>query len=291
MRNDKQHFTIRASASRLEKEFIAIPQKFRNWFPREKTKIHVAFDDERTTNALTFHPHDPAGKENRLFGTKQWFLKRGVVEGDLITITLEDARRRLYRVALDRFVREKQEQEARQKLQVAASEPEAERELNTLSRLTKKRPRRLARDELLQIAHRSLPGDRLRVPVVAAAQYEAVPAGIRVLLRELHGGKCQLCSFTFIKTNGESYFEIHHLDPTIGHHPSNLLAICPNCHAQFEHANITDFERVGVWLVSVTINGKRVTVRQPFAHESIRATVLALIIGALFTQIGRILLR
>jgi len=291
MTTEKRQFSIRASASRIEKGFIAVPQKFKEWFPRERTKIHVAFDDDRTTNALTFHPHDPAGKENRIFGTRQWFLKRGVVEGDRVTITIEDAERHLYRVALDRFVEEKQQQESRQKLRAAANNSEAEQELHTLLRLTRKRPRRLAREELLRIAQGSLPHKRLRVSSGAADRHDAVPPGIRVLLRELHEGKCQLCSFTFIKTNGEPYFEIHHLDSAIGHHPSNLLVMCPNCHAQFEHANIADLERVGVWLVAVSINGKRVAVRQPFVQDSIRAALLALIIGALFTQIQRILLR
>ena len=214
-----------------------------------------------------------------------------MVDGDLISVTLEDTGRRLYRIALDRFIREKEEQESRERLQVAATDSDAERELNTLSRLTKKHPRRLAREELLRIAQQSVPERRPRAPSSAVGRHEAVPAGIRVLLRELHDGKCQLCSFTFEKRNGEPYFELHHVDPALGHHPSNLLVICPNCHAQFEYATVTNFERVGIWLVCVTINGKRVIVRQPLGHDSIRRTLLPLIIAVLSAQIGRILVR
>jgi len=288
---EKRRFTIRVSASRLEKGLLAIPQKFKDWFPGEKGHIQVVFDDEEKAKALNFHPCDLVVKENRIFGLGRWFSKRRVDEGDLISVTLEDLDGRLYRIALDRFVREREEQKSRQKLQVARTDSEAEQELSTLSRLTRKHPRRLAREELLRIAQGSLRQPRPRVFPGAADRHGGVPSGIRVLLREFYDGKCQLCSFTFKKRNGDPYFEIHHLDPEVGHHPSNLLVICPNCHAEFEHATIANFEWAGNWLVGVTINGKRIAVRQPLAHDSIGRTLLALGIMVVATQIGRLLVR
>lgn len=288
MSAEKQRFTNRVLASRLEKGFLAIPQNFKDWFPSEKGQIQVAFDDEEKPKALTFHPCDPKVKESRIFGLGPWFSKRGVREGDLITITLEDRDRRLYRIALDRYVRERGEQQARQKLQAARTDTEAEQALSTLSRLTRKRLRELAQEELLHIAQGSLRQPRPRGFPAAAERHEGVPSGMRVLLRELHDGKCQLCSFTFEKRDGEPYFEIHHLDPQVGHHPTNLLVVCPNCHAQFEHARVTDFKWVGNWLVGVTIDGRRVAVRQPLAHDSIRRALLALGIVAVAAQIGRL---
>lgn len=288
---ERQQFTIRASASRLEKGLLAIPQKFKDWFPSEKRQIQVVFDDEEKAKQLTFHPYDPTVKENRIFGLGRWFSKRSVREGDLISITLVDRGRRLYRIALDRFVREREEQKARQQLQAARTDSEAQRELGTLSRLTRRRPRELAQQELLRIAQQSPRQPRPRVSPGAAERHEGVPSAIRVLLRELHDGKCQLCSFTFEKRSGEPYFEIHHLDPDVGHHPSNMLVVCPNCHAQFEHATVTDFRWAGNWLVSVTINGKRVGVRQPLAHGSIKTTLLGFVILVAAAQVGRLLVR
>ena len=96
MSPSKLSFTIRATASRLEKGFIAIPQKFKNWFPEERSKIRLAFDDEDVTTEVTFHPHDPSGKETRVFGTKEWFSKRQIVPGDLITISVENQTERVY---------------------------------------------------------------------------------------------------------------------------------------------------------------------------------------------------
>ena len=289
MSTDKQRFTIRASASRLDKGFLAVPQRFKGWFPEDKGQIRVVFDDEEKARELTFHPYDPIGKENRIFGLRNWFSKRDVREGDLISITVEDLDRPLYRIALDRFVRERQEQKARQKLQAAETDLEAEQELNTLSRLTRKRPRETAQEEVLRIAQGAAPQPRPSIFLGAAERHEGVPSGIRVLLRELHDGKCQLCSFTFEKRNGEPYFEIHHLDAKIGHHPCNLLVVCPNCHAQFEHAKVTDFRWAGKWLIGVAINGKRVSVRQPLAHDSVRKALLGLFIVVAATRVGRLL--
>ena len=289
MNTEKQRFTIRASASRLDKGLLAIPQKFKKWFPGEKGPIQVIFDDEDRARALTFHPHDAVVKESRIFGLKDWFSKRNVREGDLISVVLEDFDSRLYRIALDRFVRERKEQKARLRLHAAATDTEAEQELTELSRLTRKRPREQAEYELLRMAQASTRQPRPRVLLGVAERHEGVPSGIRVLLRELHDGKCQLCSFTFEKRNGEPYFEIHHLDPKIGHHPNNLLVVCPNCHAQFEHATVGDFRWTGEWLVGVMINGKRFSVRQPLAHDSIRRGLLGLVMIVAVARFGRVL--
>ena len=291
MTPDTQRFTIRASASRLDKGLLAIPQRFRYWFPSGKGQIRVVFDDEDTERVLTFHPFDPVSKENRIFGLAPWFSRRGVREGDVISITLEDVDARLYRIALDRYVRQREEHKARQALLTAPTDAEADQGLNALSRLRRKRTREVAHDELARIAQELQRRPRPTVPPGARERHEGAPSSIRVLLRELHDGKCQLCSFTFEKRNGEPYFEIHHLDPGIGHHPTNLLVVCPNCHAQLEHATVTDFRWAGKWLIGVAINGKRISIRQPLAHDFIRRGLASLVLAAAATRFARHLLR
>lgn len=290
MSPDNPRFTIRASASRLNKGLIAIPRKFKDLFPVHKMRIQVAFDDEEKVRALTFHPYDPLVKETRIFGLGNWFKARGVREGDLISIVLENRDQWLYRINLDRYLEERRQTRARQQLQTAKTDLEAEQQLNTLSRLTKRRPREVAHQELLRIAQQSRRQSRPSIPLALSERHEGVSAGVRILLRELHDGKCQLCSFTFEKRNGEPFFEIHHLDPKVGHHPTNLLVVCPNCHAQFEHAIVTDLRLAGPWLVGVTINGKRFSVRQPLAHDSIDRSLLGLIILVAATRVGQMFL-
>jgi len=286
---DRQRFTVRASASRIDKGLFGIPQKFKDWFPEEKGQIQVVLDDEDTSKTLTFHPYDATTKESRIFGLRNWYAKRDVRQGDLISVTLEDRDRRLYRIALERYLLERQEQLARQRLQEASTDSEAEQQLTILWRVTKRRPREVAQRELLQIAQQSARQSRPTVLPAAAERREGVPPGTRILLRELHEGKCQICSFTFEKRNGEPYFEIHHLDPKIGHHPTNLLVVCPNCHAQLEHAAVSDLRWAGQWLVGLAINGKRLSVRQPLAHDSIRRALLGLFIVITAIRLGRLL--
>ena len=278
---------VRASASRLDKGLLAVPQKFRDWFPSEKRQIPVVFDDEDAVKVLTYHPSDPTTKESRIFGLHPWYSEREVRQGDLISITLEDTDPPLYRIALDRYVRKRQEGLARQRLIGADADSEAEQQLSILKQLTRKRPRELAQEMLLRIAQESARDLRPSVTPTGGERRGGVPAGIRVMLRELHEGKCQICSFTFEKRSGEPYFEIHHLDPLIGHHPTNLLLVCPNCHAQLEHATIDDFRWAGHWLVGLSINGKRVSVRQPLAHDSLRRAFLSLFVAIAAIRFGR----
>ena len=255
-----------------------------------RSPISVFFDDEEDLNELTFQPYDPIVKENRVLGLARWFSARGVRKGDLVSVTVEDRARRRYRIALDRYVLERRELKARQGLDAAETESEADHHLATLAQLTRRRPRVVAKNELLRMASASAPTPRpVALPRVAERR-EVVPSAIRVLLRELHGGKCQLCSFTFEKRGGGPYFEVHHLDPGVGHHPRNLLVVCPNCHAQFEFAVVADFRWARGWLVGVTINGKRMTVRQPLAVDSRLGTTIGMVIVfAAIRVVGRLI--
>ena len=117
---------------------------------------------------------------------------------------------------------------------------------------------------------------------------EAVPPALRVLLEAVHQGRCQICGFTFRKRDGRPYFEIHHLEADKGHHPTNVLVICPNCHAQPEQATITDMDRIMGWLVGVAINGRHLKVRQPFARRSFPDLVALLIAVCAVGRVGAV---
>lgn len=259
-------------------------------FPSERSKIQVVFDDEEKIHELTFHPYEPVVKETRIFGLASWFRKRDAQEGDRVSIILENPEPKLYRIVLDRYLQDRLKTRARHLLELASTDPEAEQQLNTLSRLTKRRPREVAHQELSRIAQQTERQRRPSIPPAISERHEGVPSGLRILLRELHDGKCQLCSFTFEKQNGEPFFEIHHLNPKIGHHPTNLLVVCPNCHAQLEHAMVTDHRWTGQWLIGLTINGKRFSVRQPLAHDSLKRALLGLTILAAAAHVGKIFL-
>src|SRR5262249_8296545 len=134
--------------------------------------------------------------------------------------------------------------------------------------------REIALEEIALLAQGPV-AKRKRSLALQRGRAEAVPPPIRALLEAIHHGKCQICGFTFQKRDRTPYFEIHHIEPDQGHHPKNMLVICPNCHAQLENAAISEMERTMGWLVSLRINGKRLRVRQPFVPRRLPNVVAA----------------
>lgn len=61
----------------------------------------------------------------------------------------------------------------------------------------------------------------------------------REFLLQQYSGKCQVCSFTFVKANGEPYFEAVYLMSRLSSEwidrPGNVLCLCANCSAMFTH--------------------------------------------------------
>ena len=243
-------FTLYATDSRISKGLLAIPRKFGGEFPATKGKILVVFDDGTRVEPKIYVPYDPKIKECRVFGLSRWFSRRGIVAGDAITITLEDPVKRIYRIALDRFIQQRRAVEARRQLYTTDSPEIAREQLRRLAESKKEKVQEIAFQEIALIAQRPLL-KRKRVMVLQKGRAEAVPPALRALLEAIHQGKCQICDFTFKKRDGKPYFEIHHLEPDKGHHPMNVLVICPNCHAQLENATVAETERVMGWLVAV----------------------------------------
>jgi hypothetical protein len=67
-------------------------------------------------------------------------------------------------------------------------------------------------------------------------------AAITKELKTLYDGRCQICGYGIPLENGEMYVEAHHVKP-LGRdrgpdHPSNVLILCPNHHAEFEYEAI-----------------------------------------------------
>lgn len=283
-------FTIYATESRLSKGLLAIPRKFTSAFPTTKEKIFVVFDDGSKVEPKIYVPYDPKIKECRIFGLSRWFSRRKIVAGDAITITLQDQAKGVYRIALDRFVKERQAKEARRKLYTTESQEAAAEYLRRLANSKKQKLQATAFNEIALLAQKPVLV-RKRSMVLQTGRAEAVPVALRVILEAVHQGKCQICSFTFTKRDGGPYFEIHHLEANKGHHPTNVLVICPNCHAQFENATVTEMERIMGWLVRLRINGKRRRVRQPLVPNrslDVRPMLFVLFVTARVMSTARI---
>ena len=265
LKTEKRSFVLRATASRLEKGLLAIPKMYTNLFPEISCDVQVFFDDGNQIETKAYLPCNEKVKEARLFGLSRWFSERKVIPNDAITIAVEGDG--VYRLSLDRYMRARRESSAREKLYAASTEEFASAEIDVLAKIAKRGRRKTAIQEILHISKDTTWEQRRRVTIAEADRNEGVPPGLRALLRELHEGKCQVCSFTFAKKDGNPYFEIHHVDPDMGHQPMNLLVLCANCHARFEHANISDLELRKGWLIALKINGKRFEINQPVLQD------------------------
>jgi hypothetical protein len=95
---------------------------------------------------------------------------------------------------------------------------------------------------------------------------ENVPASLRTLLSRVYLGHCQLCDFWFLKRDNEPYYEVHHLDPTKGHHPKNVVVVCGNCHNQFEYTEVHKHFNDDQWLLEVSFNRKVIPVKQALSQ-------------------------
>lgn len=81
-----------------------------------------------------------------------------------------------------------------------------------------------------------------RVKIVEILQWESKNEEVRIFLREVYGGECQICSYTFPKQDGEPYFEAVYLSSrTLAgwiDQPGNVLCLCANCCAKFKHGSV-----------------------------------------------------
>lgn len=101
-----------------------------------------------------------------------------------------------------------------------------------------------------------------KVHKISTTIKEGTPIFIRKILLEIYKGKCQISNFTFITKKGLPYFEIHHINHQKGYNLKNLLVVCPNVHAQFNHAVVEHYFDKEKWLRKVKFNGDEYFVRQ-----------------------------
>lgn len=272
-------FRVRITAARIDKGLLAIPKRFAQYFPNAKGTIEVKFDDGETATEKKFTPAESKDKECRIFGMRAWYLKRQVVSGDILTITVDTDFTGAVRIELDRYKVQLQEAKAVISLRASKTEEEATASLERLARARRKRTREVALAELSGLALE--PRKRVMHAQPAMGKRESTPAAIRTMLGVVHDGRCQICSFTFRKRDGSPFYEIHHIDADDGHHPKNLLLVCANCHAQLELGNVGSLTWNQDWPIGVEIDGRLRRIRQPFVKRRVTTIPLLLLSLAL----------
>jgi hypothetical protein len=81
-----------------------------------------------------------------------------------------------------------------------------------------------------------------RFKKIESKAWEGKNKEIITFLTETYNGKCQICSETFPKRNGEPYFErvylVSYTKARWIDQPGNVLCLCPTCCAKFKHGAV-----------------------------------------------------
>ncbi|MCH7770784.1 MAG: HNH endonuclease [Bacteroidetes bacterium] len=253
--------TIRVTKSRIEKGLLAIPRNFSNYLPKSSQKIKIYFDDSENPLSKTFSSFYSSTNENRIGGLKDWFYDNQIREDDELVLQVIDKNKFIYRL-----FKEKKFIERIKEIQADFDNSKDDKivfdKIELISNLTKVDKTKIVYNEFLRLANYSNEKIRKRLKISNRFSRENIPPSIRVILGYMYKGRCQVCSFTFFKRDRNPYYEIHHLDATLGHHPKNLVLVCANCHRQFEYANVSkDFDETG-WLSKVTFNQNNFKIKQ-----------------------------
>lgn len=257
--------TIRVTKSRIEKGLLAIPKSFSYSLPKSNQKIKVYLNDSTNPQLKTFSSFDSSTNENRIGGLKEWFFENKVLEGDELILQILDKEKFIYRLLKEedflRLTKDYQMDFDNSKDDEVASD-----KIELISDITQVEKTKIIFNEFLRLSKYTNEEVRKRLQSSNRFSHEKTPSSIRLILGNIYKGQCQVCSFTFLKHDKSPYFEIHHLDAMLGHHPQNLVLVCANCHRQFEYADvIKQYDDKNEWLIKVIFNETEFRVKQAIA--------------------------
>lgn len=258
--------TIRMTQSRIDKGLIAIPKALSRFFPPKSGHINVYFDNSNVLLPKAYSSYDSTTRECRIGGMRDWFEKNRVEKRDEVVIQVIEKVNFIYRISLERaFV--VRTQKLQRTFESSKKIDEANTVLDDLLTLTNVTPEVGPLAELSRLSQTMGKSERRRIPISENRSKETVPLHMRILYERIYKGHCQLCDFWFFKRNKMPYFEMHHIDPLLGHHPRNLVVVCGNCHNQFEYSEVSlRFDKNG-WVKFVRFNDK--------SHKVFQALVAA----------------
>ena len=254
--------TIKATQSRIDKGLIAIPVSLVQWFPDHRTTIQVFLDESAVLYPKSYSPYTSSTRECRIGGMAEWYNKNKLKDGDEIVVQLIDKKRFVYRLVPEqKFLLKTQELQSG--LDKAEDENDASEKIISLANWADLDKKEVVLSEYNRLIKAMPVKERQYINKPSGKTKDSVPTNARVLLEELYQGHCQVCDFWFLKKDNRPYFEIHHINPTQGHHPMNLIVVCGNCHNQFGFANVKNEFNKG-WLTIVSFNDKPSPVNQIF---------------------------
>jgi RNase P subunit RPR2 len=245
--------------SRIEYGLLAIPTSMLNLFPKRSCDLLIYFDGSKILREKTFVISEK-NREARVYGLSEWYNKNKFKEGDEIVIQLLNEREHIYRFISEREFVEFNNR-VQSKFDESINEKSAETNLSILSNWNMMNLDQTAIRELFRLSNEEI-HERKQMLRKNVKSKEIVPPQLRITLNRIYKGICQVCQFWFLKKDNSPYFEIHHINASLGNHPKNLLVVCANCHRQFEFAYLKkEYDSVG-WFDEVKFNQNKFAVHQ-----------------------------
>lgn len=253
--------TIKITQSRIDKGLLAIPVGLASIFPEQNRDIEVYLNDSPVAKLKHFSSYNSSTRECRIGGLKEWFIHHNIERGDEIVVQLIDKEHFIYRlIPENKFINSTKA--LQDEFDNSKSEEEASNKVQKISKWILSDEKEVIFNEFQRLTNIPLPERRQYNARKSVKARENIPPSIRNLLYKIYKGHCQICNFWFLKKDDLPYFEIHHLEPTLGHHPKNILVVCGNCHNQFEYASIREIRNDDNWLIQVFFNKNMHLVKQ-----------------------------
>jgi len=214
--------TIRITKSRIEKGLLAVPKNFSNSLPKSNQKIKVYLNDSTNPEIKTFSSFDSSTNENRIGGLKAWFFENKIKEGDELVLQILDKEKFIYRLLKEEdFLR--MTNDYQMDFDNSKDDKVASDKIELISNIIQVDKTKIIFNEFLRLSKYSNDGVRKRFKSSNRSRREKTPSSITLILGGIYKGRCQVCSFTFLKRDKNPYYEIHHIDAMLGHHPKNLV--------------------------------------------------------------------
>jgi hypothetical protein len=248
--------TIKTTQSRIDKGLLAIPVSLLDYFPTNKTNIHIAFGPSLKVSQKNFTPYTSSSRECRIGGMRKFYEDFHIKDGDELVIQILDDKK--YRILTETQFEESVKR-MEEELDESKDEKEAGYKLKKLSEVTNSDFRETVLNEYFRLSKSEFEKRKYSKPSMGMKK-EGVPATIRKILTEIYNGKCQITQFGFFTKNGKPYFEIHHIKSYLGDHLKNLLVVCPNIHALFTYAYVELYFDEEEWLRRVKFNNEEYNV-------------------------------
>lgn len=258
---DYSYATIKITQSRIKKGLLAIPVSLAEWFPKNNTYIRIYLDDLLVPQEKNYSSYTSSTRECRIGGMAEWFKENEIQDGDEIVVQLIDKKQFIYRLIPEQKFLLKT-QELQDGLDNSKNDLDASNKLISIAEWTEVDKKKTVLNEYHRLLKTMPVRDRRYVNRASNKAKEDVPSNLRILLEGIYEGHCQVCDFWFMKRDKRPYFEIHHINPSQGNNPQNLVAVCANCHRQFEHAYVKTELSPDGWLIGVSFNNKPYHINQ-----------------------------